>query len=84
MVIILREMIRNPALARVDICPAQFFRVTSSPVAALTSGGPPRKIVPAPLTMMASSLIAGTYAPPAVQLPITAAICGMRLADMRA
>lgn len=33
--------------------------------------GPPRKIVPFPLTMMFSSAIAGTYAPPAVQLPST-------------
>ena len=30
------------------------------PVAAFTSGGPPRKIVPVPLTITASSLIAGT------------------------
>ena len=33
---------------------------TSSPVAALTRGGPPRKIVPVPLTIIVSSLIAGT------------------------
>ena len=37
-----------------------------------------------PLTMIVSSLIAGTYAPPAVQEPITAAICGMRAALIRA
>ena len=41
--------------------------MTSSPVAAFTSGGPPRKIVPVPSTITVSSLIAGTYAPPAVQ-----------------
>ena len=58
--------------------------MTSSPVAAFTSGGPARKIVPVPLTMMASSDIAGTYAPPAVQEPITTATCAMRLADIRA
>jgi hypothetical protein len=29
-------------------------------VAAFTSGGPPMKIVPVPLTMIVSSLIAGT------------------------
>ena len=58
--------------------------MTSSPVAAFTSGGPPRKIVPVPLTMIVSSDIAGTYAPPAVQEPITTAICGMPSADMRA
>ena len=33
---------------------------TTSPVAAFTSGGPPRKIVPCPRTMTLSSLIAGT------------------------
>jgi hypothetical protein len=32
--------------------------------------------------MTASSDIAGTYAPPAVQLPITAAIWGMPAADI--
>jgi hypothetical protein len=47
-------------------------------------GGPPRKIVPVPLTMTVSSLIAGTYAPPAVQEPMTSATCGMPAADMRA
>ena len=51
--------------------------MTSSPVAAFTSGGPPRKIVPVPLTMIVSSDIAGTYAPPAVHDPMTTAICGM-------
>jgi len=34
--------------------------VTISPVAAFTSGGPPRKIVPWLRTMMLSSDIAGT------------------------
>jgi hypothetical protein len=56
--------------------------VTSSPVAAFTSGGPPRKIVPSSRTMMVSSLIAGTYAPPAVQDPMTAAICAIPWADI--
>jgi hypothetical protein len=31
---------------------AEFFGVTSSPVAAFTSGGPPRNIVPLPFTMI--------------------------------
>ena len=57
---------------------------TSSPVAAFTSGGPPRKIVPVPFTITVSSLIAGTYAPPAVQEPMTSAICGIPAADIRA
>lgn len=39
-----------------------------------TSGGPPRKMVPCLRTMMLSSAMAGTYAPPAVQEPITTAI----------
>ena len=57
--------------------PPSSSAVTSSPVAAFTSGGPPMKIVPVPLTITVSSLIAGTYAPPAVHEPITTAICGM-------
>ncbi len=39
--------------------------------------------MPVPLTITVSSLIAGTYAPPAVHEPITAAICGMPAALMR-
>ena len=43
------------------------------------------KIVPVPRTITVSSLIAGTYAPPAVQEPITTAICGiLASADIRA
>ena len=57
--------------------PPSSSAVTSSPVAAFTSGGPPRKMVPVPFTMTVSSDMAGTYAPPAVQLPITSATCGM-------
>ena len=57
--------------------PPSSSAVTSSPVAAFTSGGPPRKIVPCSRTITHSSLIAGTYAPPAVHEPSTAAICGM-------
>ena len=64
--------------------PPSSSAVTSSPVAAFTSGGPPRKIVPVPLTMTVSSLIAGTYAPPAVHEPMTSATCGMPSADIRA
>jgi hypothetical protein len=41
----------------------------------LTRGGPPRKMVPCLRTMMLSSAMAGIYAPPAVQLPNTTAIC---------
>ena len=40
--------------------PPRSSAVTTSPVAAFTSGGPPRKMVPWFLTMMVSSLIAGT------------------------
>ena len=45
---------------------------------------PARKIVPCSLTMMFSSHIAGTYAPPAVHEPMTTAICAMPFADIRA
>ena len=64
--------------------PPNSSAVTSSPVAALTSGGPPRKIVPCSFTITFSSAMAGTYAPPAVHEPITTATCGMPSADMRA
>ncbi len=47
---------------------------TTSPVAALTRGGPPRNIVPSFRTITLSSAMDGTYAPPAVQLPMTTAI----------
>jgi hypothetical protein len=40
--------------------PPRSSAVTTSPVAAFTSGGPPRKMVPWFLTMMVSSLMAGT------------------------
>ena len=62
--------------------PPSSSAVTSCPVAAFTSGGPPMKIVPVPRTITVSSDIAGTYAPPAVQEPITTAICGMPCADI--
>ena len=64
--------------------PPRSSALTSSPVAAFTSGGPPRKIVPVPRTITVSSLIAGTYAPPAVDEPITSATWGMPAADIRA
>ena len=41
-------------------------------------------MVPVPLTITLSSLMAGTYAPPAVQEPMTDAIWAIPLADMRA
>ncbi len=64
--------------------PPSSSAVTSSPVAAFTSGGPARKIVPWFFTMIASSHIAGTYAPPAVHEPSTTATCGSPAADIRA
>jgi len=42
------------------------------------------KIVPSPLTITVSSLMAGTYAPPAVEEPMTMAICGIASEDIRA
>ncbi len=41
--------------------------VTSSPVAALTSGGPARKTAPRSRTMIVWSQSVGVYAAPAVQ-----------------
>ena len=51
--------------------PPSSSAVTSCPVAAFTSGGPPMKIVPVPRTITVSSDMAGTYAPPAVHEPMT-------------
>ena len=59
----------TPEIAVWTSPPPRSSALTSSPVAAFTSGGPPRKIVPVPLTITVSSLIAGTYAPPAVESP---------------
>ena len=42
------------------------------------------KIVPCSFTITVSSLIAGTYAPPAVHEPMTPAICGIPAAESRA
>ncbi len=56
----------------------------SSPIAAFTSGGPPRKMVPCSRTITVSSDMAGTYAPPAVEEPHTAASCGMRCEESSA
>ena len=74
----------TPEVRECSSPPPRSSAVTTSPVAAFTSGGPPRKIVPWPRTITVSSLIAGTYAPPAVHEPITHATCGMPSADIRA
>ena len=42
------------------------------------------KIEPVPRTITVSSAIAGTYAPPAAQKPMTTAIWAIPLADIRA
>lgn len=55
----------------------------SSPVAILTSGGPPRNTFERSLIMMVWSDIPGTYAPPAVELPKTTATVGMPSAESR-
>ena len=76
---------RWSATPEIRVCtspPPSSSAVTISPIAAFTSGGPPRKIVAWFFTMIASSDIAGTYAPPAVHEPITTAICGMPCADI--
>ena len=74
----------TPAERQCTSAPPRSSADTTSPVAALTSGGPPRKMVPVPATMTDSSDMAGTYAPPAVHEPMTTATCGMPAADMLA
>ena len=56
-----------------NLAPPNSSAEAVSPIAAFTRGGPPRNIVPVLFTMIASSLMAGTYAPPAVHEPITTA-----------
>ena len=51
---------RRPLLRACRSPPPKSSALISSPVAAFTSGGPPRKIVPCSRTMTLSSLIAGT------------------------
>ena len=55
----------------------------SSPVAILTSGGPARNTFDRSLIITTWSLMPGTYAPPAVELPKTSAIVGIPAADSR-
>ena len=50
----------TPEIAVCTSAPPSSSAETISPVAAFTSGGPPRKIVPVPSTITVSSLIAGT------------------------
>ena len=73
--IVFGKVVCDARQARVHVSATKILGLYSpSPVAALTSGGPARKMVPVPLTMTVSSDIAGTYAPPAVHDPITTAI----------
>jgi hypothetical protein len=58
--VVLGQVVGHAGDARVHVAAAQVSALTTSPVAAFTSGGPPRKMVPWFLTMMVSSLIAGT------------------------
>src|SRR5664280_1134673 len=56
----------TPEMCACTYPPPRSSADTTSPVAAFTSGGPPRKIVPCSRTITASSLMPGTYAPPEV------------------
>ena len=60
LVFVLSEVVCHPDCAVCTSAPPSSSAVTSSPVAALTRGGPARKMVPLPLTMMDSSDMAGT------------------------
>jgi hypothetical protein len=59
--VVFGEVVGDAGMRVWTSAPPSLSAVTSSPVAAFTSGGPPRKIVPVPLTMMVSSDMAGTY-----------------------
>ena len=59
--VVFGEVVRDAGQARVHVGAAELLGASlPRPVAAFTSGGPPRKIVPVPLTMIVSSDIAGT------------------------
>lgn len=60
MFVIVGKMVGHARLAAVQVAAAQILGRDHLPVAACTSGGPARKIVPCSFTMMDSSLIAGT------------------------
>jgi len=44
--VVLRQVIGHAGQARVHVAAAEVFALTISPIAAFTSGGPARKIVP--------------------------------------
>ena len=75
-------MVGHPGHPGMHLGAPQGLGVHPSPVAARTSGGPPRKMVPRCRTITTSSLMAGMYAPPAVHDPMTTATCGMPRADI--
>ena len=58
--VVLGHVIGDAGLRACTSAPPSSSALTTSPVAAFTSGGPPRKIVPCLRTMMVSSDIAGT------------------------
>ena len=63
MLVILGDMVDDAGFAAMGIGAAEFVAEMTSPVAAFTSGGPARKIVPwlwRPRTMTVSSHMAGT------------------------
>jgi hypothetical protein len=60
MLVVLGQVVDHARLLRVQVAAAQSSALISSPVAAFTSGGPARKIVPWLRTITLSSLIAGT------------------------
>ena len=84
MLIVFRQVIGDAGKSRVNVGATELLGRDCFTGGCLTSGGPPREIVPVFFTMIVSSDIAGTYAPPAVQDPMTTATWGMRSADMRA
>jgi hypothetical protein len=60
MLVIFGEMVDDARLARMEIAAAQLLALNLLAVAAFTSGGPARKMVPWLRTITLSSLIAGT------------------------
>jgi hypothetical protein len=82
--IVLGQVLAQPRDRRVHLGPAEFLVGRDLAGGARSSGGPARKALARPRTMITWSDRPGMYAPPAVDEPCTIATTGMPAADSRA
>ena len=81
MAAVLGQIVRHPQQPRVHVPAAQLLRAHLPPVAAFTSGGPARRSSPAASRSSSRPTSPASPRPPAVQDPITTAICGIPFAS---